>query len=413
MAHSQAVAPPPEQAVARALLRTFVIGLTAFLTLVDLFATQAILPKLVEAYRVTPAAMSFAVNASTMGMAIAGLLVAFFGRHIDRRLGILASLAALAVPTALLAIAPSLAAFTALRITQGLLMSTAFALTLSYLAEHCSAGDTAGAFAAYITGNVASNLFGRIFAAALVDHLGLAANFYVFAALNVSGAVLVYFTLGRTRPMPAMAEAVRSPWASLSAHLANRRLAASFGIGFLILFAFIGTFTFVNFVLARPPLALSQMARGFVYLVFVPSILTTPVAGHVVQRFGARPTFWAALAVAGVGLPLLVLPQLVAVLIGLALVAVGTFFAQATATGFVGRAATADRAAASGIYLACYFFGGLVGTAILGQVFDRFGWSACVAAIGVALALAAWLAVRWRDDAPAPQTTRRINAPGS
>ena len=181
-------------------------------------------------------------------------------------------------------------------------------------------------------------------------------------------------------------------------------MSATFAIGFLILFAFIGTFTFVNFVLARPPLGLSQMARGFVYLVFVPSILTTPVAGRAVQRFGARITFWCALTVAGVGLPLLVLPDLVAVLAGLALVAVGTFFAQAIATGFVGRSATADRAAASGIYLASYFFGGLVGTAILGQVFDRFGWPACVAGIGISLALAAWLAARWKDEAPAARS---------
>jgi hypothetical protein len=36
----------------------------------------------------------------------------------------------------------------------------------------------------------------------------------------------------------------------------------------------------------------------------------------------------------------------------------GHFFAQATATGFVSRAATADRGAASGIYLASYFAGG-------------------------------------------------------
>src|SRR5882672_6262354 len=51
-------------------LRSVVIGLTAFLTVVDLFATQAILPSLTRHYGVTPAEMSFAVNASTFGMAI-------------------------------------------------------------------------------------------------------------------------------------------------------------------------------------------------------------------------------------------------------------------------------------------------------------------------------------------------------
>jgi MFS transporter, YNFM family, putative membrane transport protein len=85
-----------------------------------------------------------------------------------------------------------------------------------------------------------------------------------------------------------------------------------------------------------------------------------------------------------------------AVIVGLMLVGIGTFFAQATATGFVGQAATADRGSASGIYLACYFFGGLVGTAVLGQIFDRFGWWPCVVGIGLALATAAYLAVRLR-----------------
>src|SRR5271169_6435786 len=84
------------------LLRTVVIGLTAFLTVVDLFATQAILPSLTRAYGVTPAAMAFAVNASTFGMAVGGLGVAFLSRWIDRRLGILISLAVLAIPTSLL-----------------------------------------------------------------------------------------------------------------------------------------------------------------------------------------------------------------------------------------------------------------------------------------------------------------------
>jgi YNFM family putative membrane transporter len=396
------VAPPmaASHASAGALLRQLVIGLTAFLTVVDLFATQAILPSLTRAYGVTPAAMGTAVNASTIGMAAAGLLVALFSRRIDRRRGILLSLALLAIPTALLAVAPGLGTFTALRIVQGLFMSAAFTLTLAYLGERCSAKDAAGAFAAYITGNVASNLFGRLMAAAVVDHLGLAANFYLFALLNLCGAVLVYGTIKHTPPMTASTPAGRSPLAIWAEHLRNDLLRTSFGIGFLILFAFIGIFTYVNFVLVREPLGLGMMQLGFVYLVFLPSIVTTPLAGRAVQRLGTRLTFWAALAIAGAGLPLLVLPSLAAVMAGLVLVGVGTFFAQATATSFVSQAATTDRAAASGIYLACYFLGGLVGSAVLGQLFDRLGWTACVTGVGVALAMAALLAVRLRMPAP-------------
>jgi predicted MFS family arabinose efflux permease len=375
------------------LLRSAVIALTAFLSLVDLFATQAILPALTAHYGVTPGQMGLASNASTFGMLVSGLAIGYFSSSIDRRLGILVSLVLLAIPTTLLAFAPTLAVFAGLRIAQGLCMAAAFTLTLAYLGEHYSAEDSASVFAAYITGNVASNLIGRLISAGVADHFGLAANFYFFAFLNLMGAVLVYFTVEKTPRMVKMDDGMGSHFKAWIMHLRNPSLRASFAIGFCILFAFIGTFTYVNFVLVEPPLGVGMMTLGIIYFVFLPSILTTPLAGRAVKRFGTRATFWGALGVAGLGLPLMLLPSLAAVLAGMVLVGVGTFFAQATATGFVSRAATSDRGSASGLYLAFYFFGGLAGAAILGQLFDRFGWGACVAGIGVSLLIAAVLAL--------------------
>jgi MFS transporter, YNFM family, putative membrane transport protein len=54
--------PPVQQAV---------IGTMAFLTVVDLFATQALLPTLAAHYEVKPSAIGLAVNACTLGMASA------------------------------------------------------------------------------------------------------------------------------------------------------------------------------------------------------------------------------------------------------------------------------------------------------------------------------------------------------
>ncbi len=383
-----------QQRSGAAALRFMVIATTAFLTLVDLFATQAILPFLAAAYRVSPAMMSFAVNSTTIGMAVGGLGVALLSMRINRRLGILFSLAILAIPTLLLSFLPSLPVFTALRIVQGLCMSTAFALTLAYLGESSRPQDATAAFAAYVTGNVASNLIGRMISAGVADHFGLASNFRAFACLNLAGALLVWFTVKATPRMQA-GEVTPAPTAWY-AHFREPRLVAGFAIGFCILFAFIGTFTFVNFVLVGPRLGLGMMQVGFAYLVFLPAILTTPLAGATVTRLGARPAIWAALCVALAGLPLLITPSLSAVLIGMVLVSAGTFFAQAIATGFVGRTAETNRAAASGIYLASYFTGGLVGSVVLGQLFDRLGWPACVAGIGGALLAACALAILLR-----------------
>jgi predicted MFS family arabinose efflux permease len=384
---------------AAAAIRFIVIATMAFLTLVDLFAAQALLPFLTAAYQVSPAAMSFAVNASTIGMAAGGLGIALFGARIDRRFGILISLGLLSIPTLLLSLLPPLPLFTLLRVLQGLCMSSAFALTLAYLGEHAGPRDSAAAFAAYITGNVASNLIGRLISAGVADHLGLPANFEVFACLNLAGALLAWFAIEATPRMVAVPAAHASMTAAWSAHLRDGRLTAGFGIGFCLLFAFIGTFSFVNFVLVAPPLDLGMMQVGFVYFVFLPAILTTPLAGSIAGRLGTRPTLWASLAVALIGLPLLVSPHLRTVLTGMVMVAAGTFFAQAIATGFVSRTAASNRGAASGLYLASYFTGGLAGSIVLGLLFDRIGWTACVAGIGCALLVACALTIRLRARA--------------
>jgi predicted MFS family arabinose efflux permease len=331
-------------------------------------------------------------------MAAAGLALALGSRNLPRRTGVTISLCLLAIPTLALAFAPNLAAFTALRIIQGVFMSAAFTLTMTYLAEQSSAEETATLLAAYVTGIVASNLVGRLISSTVADAFGVAINFYVFAGLNLAGAALVFASLRRSRPADADTPSPGSPLRRLKAHLGNNCLRCSFAIGFCILFAFIGAFTYVNFVLARAPLALTPMSLGLVYFVFAPSMVTTPLAGRIANRFGPRPSFWGSLGLACAGLPLLLLPNLIAVLAGLVLLGVGTFFAQATATGFVGRAAKSDRAAASGLYLTSYYLGGLVGAAVLGQVFDALGWPATVAGVGLALIAAAVFAAFLRPN---------------
>ena len=112
------------------------------------------------------------------------------------------------------------------------------------------------------------------------------------------------------------------------------------------------------------------MSLGLVYFVFLPALVLTPFAGRLAGKIGPVLAIRLAFAAAIIGLPLLLASSLSAVIVGLALIGAGTFAAQAIATGFVGRLATTDRGAASGLYLAAYYFGGLAGSAILGRVFE-------------------------------------------
>jgi len=380
-----ATAAPPQ---GLSLQRSLLIAVIGFLTLVDLFATQAILPSLAKHYEVTPAQIGLAANASTLGMAISGLLFGAFSSAIERKRAIGLCLFLLSIPTASLAFAPNLTVFAILRVTQGLFMAGAFTLTLAHLAERCEV-RTANALAAYVTGVVASNLIGRLTAAFVASLVGAEQSFLFFAILNLAGAALVGATLHRNTP-EAM-ERMGRFWNVWLHHLADPALRRTFAIGFLILFGFIGVFTYVGFVLMRPPHMLSMTALGLVFLVFLPSMITTPMAGGIARRTGPGPATALSLGVALLGLMLLLVPKLLAVIAGMTLVGVGTFFAQAIATGHVGRIATGDKAAASGLYLSSYYCGGLAGAAIVGLLFDGYGWPAAVGGVFAALGLAAIL----------------------
>ncbi|MEM9797130.1 MAG: MFS transporter [Pseudomonadota bacterium] len=383
----------PRETRSEILKRSGMIALIAFLTLVDLFGAQALLPTLVEAYNVSPREMGVAINASTIGMAATSLLVAAFGHRIDRRRGIWLCLTLLSLPTAALAIAGDLGTFTALRILQGAFMAAAFALTLTYLSEICTISALGGAMAAYITGNAASNLFGRLIASGLADNLGLAHSFLGFAVLNLLGAVAAYLYF-RSEADKGQTDEVSNPARTWRTHLANRRLRALIVAGFLLLFVFVATFTYANFVLASDMFALPQAAIGLAYLVFAPSILTTPLAARVVARMGLAAAFAGGLVATMIGLALLLSDWLPAFLAGLALVGAGLFFAQSVATAAVGRSVTSNHAIANGLYLASYYLGGIVGAFVAGLVFEAVGWSATILLLAVA-SLVALAAAMW------------------
>ncbi len=385
------------------LRRGTIIAIISFLTLIDLFGSQALLPLLVETYGVEPGVMGTAVNASTFGMAASGLVVAWYADRIDRKRGIWLSLALLAIPTTLLGFCDDVGLFALLRVAQGVFMAAAFTLTMTYLSEECDLTAATGAMAAYITGNVASNLFGRLLAGSLAEQIGLSGSFFAFAVLNLLGAVFAYLFIGATSgPRGAAGDPPLEAW---KAHLSNPPLRASFAIGFIILFLFVGLYTYVNFELVGPTLGVDPSMLGLVYFVFLPAILTTPSAGVLARRWGATLSFRAGAALTVVGIALTMTPSLWLVLLGMALIAVGLFFAQAAVAGFVGRAATRAHAAANGLYLSSYYLGGLIGAYALGLFYQASGWSGVAIAAMAVSALGMLLAggLRHRPELARPE----------
>jgi predicted MFS family arabinose efflux permease len=372
-------------------VRSFAIGSIGFLTLVDLFAAQAILPQLINNFHVSATEAGLAVNASTLGMAVAGPLTALWVSGISRRSGIWISLAMLAAPTVGLAFAPDLLTFATLRILQGVFMASAFTLTLAHFSERCSRHDMSRALAAYVTGSVMANLLGRLIASNVAEHFGAPATFLTLAALNLAGALLAFGTVTHVAPMSLRPEP-RELLCAFAKHLRNPALRRAYAVGFLILFGFVGLFSYVSFALLAPVVGLSMRTAGFAFLCFAPSLATTPMAGPLSARLGIALAAAFALSCAVIGALLTIAANAPTIFIGMALFSSGAFVAQAVVTSFVGRAAKIERAAASGLYLSAYYSGGLAGAAAIGALYEKSGWSGAALGVAISLALAALLA---------------------
>lgn len=379
-------------------VRSFAIGSIGFLTLVDLFAAQAILPQLMQLYRVGPTKIGLAINASALGMAVAGPIAAVVVRGLSRRAGIWISLVLLAAPTALLAIAPTLLSFTLLRALQGVFMASAFTLTLAHFAERCSKHDMPRALAAYVTGSVLANLVGRLIASNVAGEFGAPAAFLALAALNLFGALLAFVTLTRVAPLPLRVH-TRQLLGVFAQHVRSPALRRACAVGFLILFGFVGLFSYVGFALLAPAVGLSMRAASLAFLCFAPSLITTPMAGVLSARLGIATAAALALLCAVVGAFLSIAANVFVMFFGMALFSSGAFIAQAVVTSFVGRAAKVERAAAGGLYLSAYYSGGLAGAAAIGALYEKFGWDGAASGVAVSLALASLLAAGLIEDA--------------
>lgn len=188
-------------------------------------------------------------------------------------------------------------------------------------------------------------------------------------------------------------------------HLRNPRLAATYAVGFCVMFSLLGTFTYVNFYLAAPPFSLSTVALGFLFVVYLVGAVITPWAGQWIDRLGHRFTLVAAFTGGAAGVGLTLVHSLPVVMLGLALACTGVFIANAAGSSYVGSAATESRASAVGLYVTFYYTGGSAGSSITGYFWTHGGWPACVALIvAVQLATIAVALIFWRPVTKLPGT---------
>ena len=380
------MAPPPVWPVVLA-------GFTAF---INLYAPQPLLPLLTSVFHTTPFGISLTITVSTIAVAAAAPLAGRLADRVGRRRVIVGSSALLAVATALAATSRTLPELLVWRGVQGLLTPGVFAVAIAYIHDRWPVSHSGRATGAYVSGTVTGGFSGRAVAGVVASQAGWQAAFLVLSFMIATAATALWLFLP-TEP-ERQTPAPDRQGGAVGRLLRDRRLAATNGVGFCVLFTQVAMFTYVTFHLAAEPFRLSTSALGGLFVVYLFGAAVTPIAGRWSDRFGHRAALGGGIAVGLFGATCTLMPWLTAVAAGLALVATGVFIGQATASSYIGSVTSRDRGLAVGLYSTFYYLGGSAGAAVPSAFWQTGGWVATVLLVMVVQAgtfgLAWWF---WRD----------------
>ncbi len=373
-------------------------GLCTFL---NMYPPQAIMPALADSFAVPPAQVGITLTATLLAVACVAPFVGSVSDRLGRKRLIAGACFALVLPTLLIAFAGSLHTMILLRFAQGLLLPFIFAVTVGYIGDETTGVEGIRLAGAYALGTICGGFGGRFIAGIAADLGGWRSAFMVLAVITLAGASLIALLLPAERNFRPVTGGLGATLLTYREHLANRRLMATCGIGFCMLFAMVGTFTYVNLQLAGSPFFLNPAQLGFVFTVYLLGIFTAPLATRMAMRVGRLPTLLLVAGMALAGACLTLSAVLPVVIVGLAMVAGGLFVVQTLSLGFVATVPRA-RSTAVGLYVTCYYIGGALGGMAPAPLWRWAGWPGVVALLATAMLLIAVLAAcSWRVVKPA------------
>ena len=284
--------------------RALAVATAGFSAFVNLYSPQALLPELAGEFHVGPGEISSLMTASTAAIALSAPFTGALADVLGRKRLIVAAMFAITVPTVIMTFAATVPQLVLWRFVQGLLVPPIFTVTVAYIGDEWPARDVARVAGLYVTGASIGGFSGRFIPGILTDVIGWRSAIQVVALITLVAAVIVALMLPRERQF------VRSGGLLLSLsqmfrHFRDRRLVATFAIGFGVLFNFIAAFTYVSFHLAGPPYFFSPTLLGALFFTYLVSSPLLPWTGRAIALFGRRRFVLGTIAVWIVGALLL------------------------------------------------------------------------------------------------------------
>ena len=384
----------------RAVLAMLAAGLATFNAL---YATQALLPTLVDDLGITPTEAALTVSATTGMLAVCIVPMSILSERFGRgRLLIISALTATALGL-VLPLAPDATTLILLRALQGIAIAGVPAVAMTWLSEELDPAHLGRAMGIYVAGTTVGGLTGRLIPAGLLEIVDWRTSLVASSAVALAMAVVMTVLLPKQRRFEPKKIGPRSEIAAMLGHLGNPRLLGLFIIAFVGMGVFVSLYNFFGFRMIDH-FGLSPALVGVVFFMYLSGTWSSARAGAMTDKYGRGRVLIAGAALMLVGLLATMSAWLPGALIGLFLFTASFFAMHSTASSWIGLAATSHRAEASSMYLFSYYAGSSLVGAATGVVFAWTSWPGFIlilAAILLGVVVTAAALARAERHAPA------------
>ena len=360
----------------------FFLGLGTFSLL---YTTQPLLPELARGFRVSEGQSALSVSVATLGLSIALLVAGPWSEVVGRTPLMRWSLIMSSLVGLACAFAPSWNVLLVLRFVEGLALGGLPGVAIAYLREEIHHDSHARAAGLYVGGTAIGGLLGRLLGGVLADLGGWRLAAGGVALLGLVSAVVAITLLPPSRRFTPAPSSPRSLAGTSGRLLRDPAQLALYGIAATAMGSFTAAFNAIGFRLTGAPYHLPLSVSGFVFLVYLVGVVTSPVAGRLAGRVGRRVVVPAGAVVTLVGFLLTLARPLPVVVLGLAVVTGGFFAVHGVSSGWV--AARADLFSggigqAASLYLVSYYLGASLFGGLAGAAWSSGGWPLVAALCG-------------------------------
>ena len=337
-----------------------------------LYEHQPLLPLLANQWGRSLSDAALVTTVTMIPLAVAPLVYGYFLERFSSRYMLIGGFLFLLMTQAVLSTAPDYQWFLTLRAVEGLLLPAIFTSLMTYTSALGGSTHARRNISFYIAATIVGGYLGRTLTGLVTDLASWQIAFWMWAAL----ALIAVFTLWKLDSDPR-GQLDRISWMEIRRLVRKPVNREGLGAAFLLFFVSASMMNFLPFRMfeLNPQISTGQMAQ--VYTGYLVGAVIAVFSTRIIALIGnERRTLLVAAALYFCGVLLFKSERIALLYFAMFVLMAGMFSIHSVLSGYLNHLEAARKGMINGLYVSCYYSGGVLGSFLPGLLYQSAGWNA-------------------------------------